>query len=108
MNQAKDSTEVLKAALWIIDNVGWVKGTFHKEDWTGFCALGAINMVDATPVNKYEAKMRLVKLVPNKYLGEGLMTSIPVSRIANFNDHPKTTKKKVINLFKKAIEGKSK
>jgi hypothetical protein len=96
MNRAKNSTEVLKAAKWILENVGWIKGEFTKRDkkgnYLGFCAAGALSAVrKSDPDDWMKARERLAKQM-----------GCP---IASFNDDKKTTKKMVIDAFDRAIRG---
>ncbi len=94
---ARNSTEVLEAARWMIDHVGWVQEHYHTfadEDgsMTAFCAEGAIMSVIATSgKHNVNALARLGKVVPG-------------GNVVRFNDNKKTTKEKVIDAFDRAIK----
>ncbi len=111
---AKTVKEVLAAARWMLENVGWCQGEFAKSQdktvWMGryttleeavqgagvetvdcFCSLGAINAVEADSSIKRLAE-------------ENLSTAIGGS-ILRWNDNPKRTKKEVLKSFDKAIKG---
>jgi hypothetical protein len=97
MNKAKNSTEVLKAAKWILENVGWTKGqsrlTNDAGKYIAFCAYGAVGMVEADNyIDRDLAMKRLHDVAPG---GDMVV----------FNDYKKTTKKMVLNKFDKAIKG---
>jgi hypothetical protein len=99
MSKAKNSTDVLKAALWMLENVGWTKHQSYELDdmgmgkYVGFCSLGAIDKVEADPLFKDEAVDRLRKTVGHYY-------------VCDFNDNDHTTKQMVVAAFKKAIKNK--
>lgn len=112
--KAKTVKEVLVAARWIIENVGWCKGEFAKSGdksvWVGayttledaakeaevstvdaFCSLGAINAVDANHFLKEEA----ARIFHNSVGGS----------ISYWNDNEKRTKSQVLKAFDRAIAG---
>jgi hypothetical protein len=99
---AKNSTEVLKAALWILENVGWIKGRACERNELGkvigLCASGAIKAVNAVDYNlNVDAHTRVERVVRGTYkwdCGNGII---------GFNDNKSTTKEDVINAFKRAI-----
>lgn len=100
MRKAKNSTEVLKAAKWLLENVGWIKGRSIKwnADNTralGFCAHGAIVSVEAetTPVGYNVLTMKAL---------DRLCQAVKMD-VVNFNDHPHRSKKQVLAAFDKAI-----
>jgi hypothetical protein len=108
MSRAKNSTQVLQAALWLLDNIGWVKDQSVASDAdgkiTGFCAMGAVDQVIADRRHKNRASARLSALAPTVTI-EGERQQ---KNVVAFNDHPKTTRKQVANLFKRAIKKGSK
>jgi hypothetical protein len=92
---ARNSTEVLQAAKWILENVGWVKKSYQKSDDSGkiiaFCAEGALWAVETGTYGiRNRAMNRLEKVLKE--------------RIVVFNDNKKTTKQMVINAFNRAIK----
>ncbi len=95
--KAKTSTEVLKAAKWIIENVGWCKKNFTKHDkegkLVGVCASQAIFSVEVE--NDFEGSIRSAA----RYRLEDAMGS----DIIGFNDRSQTKKRDVIRAFNKAI-----
>ena len=101
--EAKTVKETLIAARWILENVGW--GTeYFAETESGeplnlgevkpkivcACAIGAIYLVEADDIFKWEAETLL-----SKEVGEYIPT---------WNDAPGRTKKEVLTAFDKAIE----
>lgn len=102
MAQAKNSTEVLKAVKWMLENIGWTQNhSYQYDDETGkitaMCISGAIRQVEALPQHRDRAMQRLNALVPAK-----------MGHAVTFNDHEKTTKKMVINLINRALRKGSK
>jgi hypothetical protein len=108
MSRAKNSTQVLQAALWLLDNIGWVKNQDLARavdgKITGFCAGGALSKVIADWQHKARAMERLHAVAPTVTI-EGVKCQ---KNAVAFNDHPKTTRKQVVNLFKRAIKKGSK
>lgn len=93
--KAKTSTEVLQAAKWMIDNVGWCKKVFTRTDEKGkvlgMCATQAIFSVEVDDAHiRVEAHNRLEKVMDGSVVG--------------FNDADKTRKRDIIRAFNKAIE----
>lgn len=95
--KAKTVTEVLKAAKWMLENVGWCQGTYVKNNNAGkitaFCAAGAIETVNADVSLIDKALNRFGKVV-----GEGY--------IPNWNDASGRTLPQVLKAFDKAIKAK--
>lgn len=112
--KAKTVKEVLVAARWIIENVGWCQWHFaksgDKEVWMGrrttiekaaqeagvskvdcFCALGAINAVEAD----YDLKRSAAVVIDNHTGGS----------VSTWNDTDGRTKEEVLDLFDRAIKG---
>lgn len=94
--KAKTPTEVLKAAKWILENVGWIKD--RDVDYVnlkpiGFCALGALKEVE-----REDDKAALFTLAVAR-LQDAMECSV-----CKFNDSPVTTKEDVIKAFDRAIE----
>lgn len=95
--KAKNSTEVLKAAKWILENVGWCQGQYAKSDDDGkylaFCASGAIDATVADWLIKSEAKDRLMVAISSVFIPE-------------WNDGKRRTRAQVLKAFDKAIRVK--
>lgn len=100
--KAKTSTEVLQAAKWILENVGWSKRAFTKTNSQGkiigVCASQALYSVEVEGNSpeyiRGEARRRLETAMGTDIIG--------------FNDRRKTQKRDVVRAFKKAIEKGSK
>ena len=94
--KAKNATEVLIAAKWIIENVGWCQGMLVKQDYrltpVAFCPMGAINYVETIDF-KHNLEARSI-----------LDRAAGLVGIAYFNDQPYTTKEMILNLFDQAIK----
>lgn len=106
--KAQSVKEVLIAARWIIENVGWCQGFFccqkdgrqldlseakkEPQRADSFCLLGAINMVESKQYT-HEAAIKIIEQVlgPRTY---------PVA----FNDGPYRTKDQVLKVLDKAIK----
>ena len=108
MSKANSAKEVLIAAKWIIENVGWCQRSSAKDidgltviDFLNvpghcYCAYGAATVVDTDDIHRREAMRLVSKNIPDT-------TGVVVWNIINFNDDSKTTKEKVIKAFDKAI-----
>jgi hypothetical protein len=84
---ARTVREVLIAAKWILEHVGWCQGYFSVSSngkCVGFCSTGAIHTVHAKP--SLIAKTMLV-----------------MQGITTFNDEPSTTLPMVLARFDEAI-----
>lgn len=96
-NKAKTVTEVLKAAKWMLENVGWCQGQYSKYNkqgkLTAFCAAGAISHV----VTDYELRLKAQ---------DQLSAAIKEAYIPHWNDDPKRTLPQVLKAFDKAIKAK--
>jgi hypothetical protein len=106
VSQAKSVKQVLQAARWIIQNVGWCQNTFFKNKKgnhiydissalkTGnvgcACASGAIKLVQTNESLREDARLSLHKVVD--------YPSVPI-----WNDTPGRTKEEVLEAFDKAI-----
>lgn len=105
--KAKTAKEVLIAARWIIENVGWCQNAYYKDanGETGWnfinppvsvscaCASGAIYFVEADSELHVAALNILFKNIP------------PIgTTISGWNDQPGRTKKQVLAAFNKAIK----
>lgn len=105
--KAKTVKEVLTAARWILENVGWCQQSYYKtkagderfnieevsvsEDIGCACAIGSIYLVEVSdPDLRHKAVAVLEKITNYKNL-------------ANWNDAPERTKKDVVKLFSKGI-----
>lgn len=54
MSKARSVLEVLVATRWILQNVGWVQGQYHKYvdgEIIGVCLMSALRLVDTQHVN---------------------------------------------------------
>lgn len=96
-NKAKTVTEVLKAAKWMLENVGWCKNQYTKYDTNGkpmaFCAAGAISHVVTDCELRVKAHDRLSAAIKEPY-------------IPNWNDDLDRTLPQVLKAFDKAIKAK--
>lgn len=100
--KAKTSTEVLQAAKWILENVGWCKKLYTKTTMegkvVGVCASQALYSVeienDPNGIILGQARRRLENVIGNDIIG--------------FNDRSTTKKRDVVRAFKKAIDGEVK
>lgn len=102
MNKANSAKEVLIAARWIIDNVGWCKNTFQKYGKNSnvpvaFCLDGALNNVDASDSLRISAKNLVRNNLPRPFKRN-------YSGVWVFNDDKKTTKRKVVNFLTEVIK----
>lgn len=100
MNRAaRNSTQVLKAAKWIVENVGWCQGeysTFKNGKENAFCVEGAMRAVEVGTnfSARHIALARLEKTI-HDMTGKSSMIA--------FNDDKKTTKQMVLQAFDRAI-----
>jgi len=94
--KAKTVKQVLEAARWMLENVGWVKYQYVAKvngKYVGLCAFGALEMVEAENNHLVQAQDRLREEMDGS--------------IIRFNDRPDITKRMVINAFKRAIKNGS-
>jgi hypothetical protein len=111
MSQATTVKEVLTAARWMIENVGWCQGSYYiSKDEVGcfnpsfemgnasnvscMCASGAVYLVEATKELQNQSLDFLWGTI-----GVGTEVSVP-----DWNDQPKRTKEQVLAAFDRAIE----
>lgn len=100
--------EVLTAARWIIDNVGWCQKYYYKTkaglgrfdvssatDVDCACSIGAIYLTEASPVLQNQA-LDMFDSTLNDVSG--------VPFIATWNDKRDRTKEEVLAVFDKAIK----
>jgi hypothetical protein len=120
MSKAKTVKEVLVAAKWILENIGWHQGSFYKDkkdnrmiypiDITSpdvlstlgsFCAVGAINVVEKADYNPDTETSAL-----QQKTFDTLVEFLPFSvrNIPYWNDAIGRTKQEVLAVFDKAIE----
>lgn len=96
-NKAKTVVQVLKAAKWMLENVGWCQGRYSKATpdgkLTAFCAAGAIEHVNADPRKIDQALDRFGKTIGENY-------------IPAWNDENGRTLPQVLKAFDKAIKVK--
>lgn len=94
----------------INDQENWVKECFHvqKGDQTCYCAIGAIRAPYLTRGitfdEYYDCIAALVNALPKK---KGWGTELNRENVYAFNDHPQTTHKQIVNLYKRAIKNVS-
>jgi hypothetical protein len=100
MSQARTIKQVLTAAKWMIENVGWIKGSYAEYDDgsklpTGFCSLGALNAVEANNRVKEQAQIHLYHTLHHALgVNDG---------VAYWQDNAVRTKEEVLAFFEKAI-----
>lgn len=98
-NPARTSTQVLKAARWLIDNIGWCQNQYQTTDDKGkpiaFCAWGAVGAVEI------DGDWRLIDRAMQR-----LHKAAPHGNVVSFNDRKSTTKEKVLKVFDRALKSK--
>lgn len=97
--RAKTVKEVLIAIKWILENIGWCKGTWSKYlngKPVAFCLSGACNTVEPEYGWLIEDARQAMRDV--------IYDVAPNRDIASFNDSTLTTKKDVIRMLDKAIK----
>jgi hypothetical protein len=98
-NKANSVKEVLIAAKYLLENIGWCQGHFslHQDGKpVSFCMLGAINAVEVWDIElTWEAKILLSQTI-FKNISDSQMLS-------DWNDKPARKKRDVIKLFDKSI-----
>ena len=90
---AKNVREVLIAAKWMLENVGWHKGSFvryKKHKPISFCLAGALE-------NVYASERILISQAV------GVLWNIIKDNVVHYNDSPQTTKEDILALLDKAI-----
>lgn len=97
MSQATTVKEVLKAARWIIDNVGWCQGYYRKNaqgqdvyddsQAACFCSVGALLAVETSNQN--------LTTIAENLLNKDVVT---------WNDTPGRTKEEILKGFDLAIQ----
>lgn len=109
-SKAKTVREVLVAAKWIIENVGWCQ-EYYATDAEGnyaiydskaachFCPEGAVNAVLCDKMVRYEAIDLLDRLVPARLIDKDADSNIVI-----YNDTPGRTLKQVLKTFDVAIK----
>src|ERR1700677_213193 len=105
-NRSKTVKEVLVAARWMIENIGWCQGANLRnsqgkyialddageyKNVASLCTIGAIVMVEAPEQTKNTAYIRLSRIIDHTV-------------ISQWNDEPTRTKQEVLSAFDKAIE----
>jgi hypothetical protein len=111
MSQVKTVKEVLVAARWIIDNIGWCQGAFARTtDGRGifvnfretkaaaYCSVGAICVVEKSDRALENQAYSLLKEVI------GFSNDFWQMGIPGWNDNSYTTKQRVLEVFDQAIE----
>jgi hypothetical protein len=98
MSQAKTVKQVLTAAKWMIENIGWTKGSYRAYDeekkTIGFCSLGALDAVEANGKVKGQAQAHMYYMIPGR------------AGVAAWQDDAVRTKQEVLDFFDKAIATK--
>jgi hypothetical protein len=96
---AKTVKEVLIAAKWMLENVGWCQKTFRKYSTSGespscaFCSFGAIINVNYGSPGLIDKALAVLSKSIDTASGS----------ITIWNDDPKRTKSQVLAVFDKAI-----
>src|ERR1700727_201819 len=106
--KAKTAKEVLVAVKWILENVGWCKGSnarykngvkycllkaIQRPDMIGSCCInGAIQLVEANENIRFRAERLISRVLPKNNAG-----------VIQFNDSKNTTKQDIIDVLNKAI-----
>lgn len=113
--QAESAKEVLIAAKWILENVGWCQGAFYRDadgkridnpvgenrvdTICQACSLGAIHLVKVDdPQHRWDAMDLLQRAIDEK-TGESEL----IVDIAGFNDVICQRKEDVVDIFSIAI-----
>ena len=115
MTKKKVSAQLKKARKLI--EKGWARGTFFTVNYLSgvecYCSIGAINKVvidnaygNNMSVVSVEDKQLLYKCIA--YLGnqaevKSIPRNDPYSRVIAYNDRPRSTKNKVLEMYDKAI-----
>jgi hypothetical protein len=98
--KAKTATEVLIAAKWMIENVGWIQGAYVRTDAdrkpNAFCLAGALQYVESESNVIREHAYALIS------------RQTPDGSYIKFNDSPKRTKQEVVALLDRAINDSKK
>lgn len=94
MNRVNNKTQLLKDALFLLENVVWVQGDLRKLDYDtgkpiGYCLVGALDNISQYHAEAYH---RVLKVIPTSFLS-----------LIDFNDAPSTTKKMVLQVLDTAI-----
>lgn len=96
--------EMLTQALTLVER-GWVQGraTTTRKGIDHVCAIAAIGMIEDGLCGS-DSTSEVLKLGDDAV--KALRAAIPgsFSSVIDYNDHSSTTKKDVINLFKRAID----
>lgn len=99
MSEAKSVKQVLVAAKWMIQNIGWCKGDFFKfKDGkeVAYCLSGATGRVQTDPSLRQAANLLISQFIKEDPAFTG--------HIPSWNDAPYRTKEQVISLLNKAIK----
>jgi hypothetical protein len=105
MSQAKTAKEVLIAAEWILNHLGWTQKAFFRDAKgdkildsdrqaiqraaKSVCLVGAIRLVDTSDEMLWQARSQLYRVINAPY---------------TFNDAHGRTKKQVLAVLRKAIK----
>jgi len=98
--------KVLTDSLKLFDKHGWVRRTLGNKEY-GFCAIGAINHVEAPRKAKIAAVAALDKVLQKRKNYNGSWDTYGFRKdgaVVQFNDGRSTRKTDVVNLFKAAIK----
>jgi len=113
MSQAKSVKQVLQAAEWIIQNVGWsqfanfrdkngqVAGYVSKLSDSDYANLGSVCLNGAVQLVKANYALKLKALV---LLDAAAGKGCGFSSITAFNDLSSTTKNKVLSMIRRVIQ----
>lgn len=103
MTKKKVSAKLKKARALV--NKGWCKGKLQTQTDTGYsyCAIGAL-----LEVTKTDKDLDTFYVSAKKYLGKAFnLIDHPYftgHTIEGYNDHPKTTKRDILDLYDVAIK----
>ena len=96
-NKAKTPKQVIKAAEWMLTNIGWCQGALSKSDedgnYSGFCLLGALIYAEASEKTLAQAKSLVLDAIKKQY-------PICDGSFIVFNDDIYRTKDEVLDLLK--------
>lgn len=107
MSKAKSATEVLKAAKWILENIGWIQGADKQINSlgvpTGFCSVGAIRAVETTTAFEYDSPY-LDRDSSIRGQAFRRLCKVMNGRAILFNDVRGRTKQQILKAFDQAIK----
>ena len=96
MRPAKTAKEVLIAARWMLENIGWTQRKFFDLETRCMCASGALNRVECNDGHGFDSAIR--EEARNK------LVSVIRNDIITWNDNQFRTKEHVLAAFDAAIK----